>query len=89
MTAPDGDPVPTGTDITPDFIKEALGFTLAVEFPSFETDGAGIVSFHDELERLGNDYGWDNVIGSLFHENTALSLGVFVRNTVIPSDPND
>src|ERR1039457_3357404 len=67
--------------LTDEIIRERTGYKVAVVFPDWQTDGAGILSFHDELERLGKDIGWENVIGSVFQdtETGVLKLGVFVK----------
>ncbi|MDQ2972985.1 MAG: hypothetical protein M3Q79_00680 [bacterium] len=88
MTRPNAEPV-TSESFTPDSIKKGLGFTLAVEFPGFPGDGTAMVGFHDEIDHLREEFGYQNVIGSLFHKDTVLSLGVFVRNSVIPADTAD
>ncbi|MGH7250127.1 MAG: hypothetical protein ACREGC_04065 [Minisyncoccia bacterium] len=69
-------------DFTRHSIERRTGFRLAVTFPTWETDGAGVISFHDELERLGNDLYWTNVIG-IFIDEGKLALGVFVKTDMV------
>lgn len=80
---------PGGLIITQDLIKRRLGMELAVVFPHFETDGAGIVCHGEELERIGQMCGYDNVIASLYFDAGKLSLGIFVREGSIPRDAID
>ena len=65
------------TILTAESIQAATGYKLVVVFPRFMTDPAARVSFHDELERLGNELKWQNVIGSLYYEEDKLVLGIF------------
>ena len=64
-------------------ITRRTGYGLAVTFPTWEKDAAGVISFHDELERLGRDWGWENVIGTLYVEEDELLLGIFVNKNEI------
>ncbi|HUD07036.1 MAG TPA: hypothetical protein VMR34_04055 [Candidatus Saccharimonadales bacterium] len=74
--------------LTEETLREKTGFKVVVEFPSWQTDAAGIIGFHDELERLGRDLGWENVIGSVYQDNESsdLKLGVFVKESAFPSE---
>lgn len=67
-------------EFTQSSIEQRTGFKLAVVFPHWETDAAGILSFHDELERLGKDFGWENTFGTLFVEEDKLALGIFIKH---------
>lgn len=77
---------PGGLVITEEFIRERLGMVLAMIFPAFETDAAGIVEHGDELERIGKLCGYGNVIASLYFEEGKLQLGIFVREESIPGN---
>ncbi len=74
-----------GLVITEDLIHQRLGMKLAMIFPDFESDGAGIVSHGEELERLGKLCGYSNVIASLYFDEGTLMLGIFVREGSIPA----
>lgn len=78
-----------GLVITPELIRQRLGMELVVLFPTFETDGAGIVSHGEELERLGKLCGYGNVIASLYFDNGELQLGIFAREGSLPNRPID
>lgn len=80
---------PSGLVITEEFIRQRLGMKLAIIFPTFETDAAGIVSHGEELERLGKMCGYGNVIASLYFNDGELNLGIFVREDSIPHDVLD
>ena len=60
---------------------------LVVLFPTFETDGAGIVSHGEELERIGKLCGYGNVIASLYFDDGELQLGIFAREGSWPKNP--
>ena len=76
-----------GLVITPELIRQRLGMELVVLFPTFETDGAGIVSHGEELERIGKLCGYGNVIASLYFDDGELQLGIFAREGSWPKNP--
>ena len=64
--------------LSPEFIEEKLNYRLVVTFPNFLTNKAGLIEYHEELERLGTQCGWDNVFGSMFYWEDRLQLGIFI-----------
>lgn len=75
-------------DITEEFL-ERCGYVLVEPFSNWH-EMAGIMDFHDELERLGNDYGQENVIGSLFRDhNSRIVLGTFVTKSALLGEPEE
>lgn len=72
-----------GPGLSQQAIESYTGYRLQVMFPTWQTDKAGVISFHDELERLGKDYGWENVLGSLFVEEERLVLGIFMNKNIV------
>lgn len=68
-------------------IREQTGFRLAVVFPQWQTDAAGVIDFHEELDRFEKEVGTTNVIGSLFRYEGALALGVFINTPeIVPGE---
>lgn len=63
---------------TLEFIRDKLGFVMALELPRFDSNAAGVVSLHDELEDTGLGFGY---------EDFELKPGVFVRETVAIPNP--
>jgi len=75
-------------DFTKYGIARNTGFSLAVILPEWDTSGAGVIAYHDELDRLGKDIGWTKVVGSFFIDEGKLMLGVFIKdNGVIDREP--
>lgn len=70
-------------DLTPQRIEDATGFSMAIRFVDGPKDGAVLASYHDEHERLVNELGWENVIGSLCIDEGELVLGIFVRKNKV------
>lgn len=64
-------------------IRSQTGFRLAVVFPAWQSDPAGIIEFHEELDRLEKLLGTTSVIGSLFQCEDGLALGVFTNSAEI------
>lgn len=69
--------------LTPAEIRELTGFRLAVVFPHWQTDKAGVIEFHEELDRLEKMLGTTSVIGSLVEFEGRLALGVFTDSPEI------
>lgn len=63
---------------TAEDIKRRTGFVLQFQLASF-TDPACMAGYHDEHERMARDYGSENIIGTLYVEEGALMLGVFMK----------
>lgn len=71
---------------TPELIKERTEFTLTVSYPDFSTDGTISPAFHDDLDQLRERFGEDNVLPSLYSDESSgkLELGLFIRETALP-----
>ncbi len=72
-------------------IATRTGFRLAITYPRWETDAAGIIQFGEDVDDYGKRFGYENVIGSLFLDEGKLALGVFVRGraTAIDAEAHD
>lgn len=81
-----GENQPGSQGMTAETIEESTGFKLVEVFPFWRTDPAGIVEYHEELQRLSYKLGWDKVIGSIYEAEDGFGLGIFVHIDVIPRD---